>query len=42
MKIELFIKTIEIHTIELNERHGVTTMLPNVKSMAGILNNYGN
>ena len=41
MKIEVVIKTIEIYTIKLNEKHRMITMLPNVKSMAGIPNNYG-
>ena len=41
MKIEAVIKTIETNTIKLNEKHGMITMLPNVKSMVGIPNNYG-
>ena len=41
MKIEVVIKIIETYTIKLNEKHGMTIMLPNVKSMARIPNNYG-
>ena len=41
MKIEAVIETIETYTIKLNEQHEMIIMLPNVKSMVGIPNNYG-
>ena len=41
MKRELVTKNIETYTINLNEQHKMIIMLPNVKSMVRIPNNYG-
>ena len=41
MKIEAVIEIIETCTINLNEQHEMIIILPNVKSMVRVPNNYG-